>query len=51
MSPAIKALAIAVVMFTLPVSTPRSYNPPNLGGPTSTQGTGTRLYFWFQSSL
>jgi hypothetical protein len=44
MSPATKAWAIAFVIFTLPVSTAIGYTPPNLGGPNSSQGTGTRLY-------
>lgn len=44
MSPAIKALAIAFIIFTLPIDIAIGYTPPNLGGPTSSQGTGTRLY-------
>lgn len=51
MSCGVKALAIAFVIFTLPISTAIGYTPPNLGGPSSSQGTGTRLHSSFSSFL
>ncbi|MGI0489813.1 hypothetical protein ACN4EK_30730 [Pantanalinema rosaneae CENA516] len=49
MSSAVKALAIAFIVFTLPIDAAIGYTPPNRGGPNSSQGTGTRLYSLFLS--